>query len=72
MSFLQVKSSMTMKEKLRQVRTAICVNRRGIALTHLEAVAGTEPPNSLIAIFGRGHLAIKAGGVVSITRCPLL
>jgi hypothetical protein len=31
MSFLQVKASMTMKEKLRQVRNAICVNWREIA-----------------------------------------
>ncbi len=37
MSFLQVKASMTMKEKLRQVRNAICVNRREI---ELEAIAG--------------------------------
>jgi hypothetical protein len=31
MSYLQVKSSMTMKEKFPQVRSAICVNRREIA-----------------------------------------
>jgi archaellin len=40
MSFLQVKASMTMKEKLRQVRSAIYVNR--IAHTRLEAVAGAD------------------------------
>jgi hypothetical protein len=40
MSFLQVKASMTLREKLRQVRSVICVNRREIALTQLEAVAG--------------------------------
>jgi hypothetical protein len=28
----------------------------------LKAVARTDNPYSLIAIFGRGHLAIKAGG----------
>ncbi len=60
MSFLQVKLSMTMKEKLRQVRSAICMNRREIAHTRLEAVAGTDNPYSLIPIFGWGHLAIKA------------
>jgi archaellin len=32
MSFLQVKASLTMKEKLRQVKSAICVYRREIAL----------------------------------------
>jgi hypothetical protein len=33
MSFLQVRASMSMKEKLRQVRRAICVNMREIAHT---------------------------------------
>ncbi len=59
---LQVKASMTMKEKLRQVRSAICVNRREIAHTRLEAVACADNPYSLIMIFRRGHPAIKAGG----------
>jgi hypothetical protein len=62
MSFLQVRASMSMMEKLRQVRGAICVNRREIAHTRLEAIAGADNPYSLITIFGRGHLAIKAGG----------
>ncbi len=44
MSFLQEKASMTMKEKLRQVRNAICVNRREIAHMKLEAVAGADNP----------------------------
>jgi hypothetical protein len=69
MSFLQVKASMTMQEKLRQVKSAICINRREIAHTRLEAVAGADNPYSLIAVFGRGHLAIKAGGAVYVTRC---
>ncbi len=55
---------MSMKEKLRQVRGAICVNRREIAHTRLEAIAGADNPYSLITIFKRGHLAIKAGGAV--------
>jgi hypothetical protein len=64
MSFLKVKSSMMMKEKLRQVRSAICMNRREIAHKRLEAVAGATNPYSLIAIFGREHLAIKAGSTL--------
>jgi hypothetical protein len=35
MSFLQAKASMSMKEKLRQGRSAICVNWREIANTRL-------------------------------------
>jgi hypothetical protein len=69
MSFMQVRTSMSMKEKLRQVRGAICVNRMEIAQTRLEAIAGADNPYSLITIFGRGHLAIKAGGAVYVTRC---
>ncbi len=69
MSFMQVRASMLMKEKLRQVRGAICENRRDIARTRLEAVAGADNPYSLISIFRRGHLAIKAGGAVYMTRC---
>jgi hypothetical protein len=60
---------MSRKQKLRQVRRAICVNWREIAHTRLEAIAGANNPYSLITIFGRGHLAIKAGGAVYVTRC---
>jgi hypothetical protein len=69
MCFLQVRVSMSMKEKIRQVGSAICVNRREIAYTRLEVIAGADNPYSLITIFGRGHLAIKAGGAVYVTRC---
>jgi hypothetical protein len=69
MSFMQVRASMSMKEKLRQVRGAICVSRREITHTRLEAIAGADNPYSLITIFGRGHLAIKAGGAVYVMRC---
>jgi hypothetical protein len=72
MSFLQVKASMSMKEKLRHVRSSICVNRKEIAHTRLEAIAGANNPYSLLTIFSRGHLAIKAGGAVYVTRCALV
>jgi hypothetical protein len=45
------------------------VNRREIAHTRLEAVAGADNSYSLIAIFRRGHLAIKAGATMDVTRC---
>jgi hypothetical protein len=48
-----------MKEKLRQVRSAICVNRRKMAHKRLEAVAGADNLYSLIATFRRGHLLSK-------------
>ncbi len=59
-----------MKEKLRQVRSAICMNRREIEIAHtrLEAIAGADNPYSLITIFRGGNLAINAGGAVYVTR----
>jgi hypothetical protein len=45
------------EEKLRQIWSVI---RREIAYTPLEAVAWTDNPYNLVAIFRRGHLAIKA------------
>jgi hypothetical protein len=45
------------------------LNRREIARTRLEAIAGAYSSNSILALFGRGHLAIKAGGAIYITRC---
>jgi hypothetical protein len=46
----------------------VCVNRREIAHTRLEAVAGADDSYNLIAIFGFVQLAIKAGSAVNITR----
>jgi hypothetical protein len=40
-----------------------------IAHTRLEVIVGAENPYSLITIFRRGHLAIKAEGEVYATRC---
>jgi hypothetical protein len=45
------------------------VNCREIVLTRLEAVARADNPDNLIAIFGLGHLVIKAGGADYVTRC---
>jgi hypothetical protein len=68
MSFLQVVID-DHEEKLRQVRSAICMNRREIARTRLVAIAGAYSSYSILALFGRGHLAIKAGGAIYVTRC---
>jgi hypothetical protein len=62
MSFHQVKASLTMKKKLRQVRSSICVKRREIAHTRLEAVAGADNPYSLITISGRATWPSKLEG----------
>jgi hypothetical protein len=69
LSFLHVKSSISQKDKLRQVRLAICETCRQVAATRLESIAGCDNPYSLIQVFGRGHLASKAGATVYVTRC---
>ncbi len=54
-SFLQVKATMSLKERMRQVKAEICDNRWQIAHVRLESIAGAENPYSLMQVFGRGH-----------------
>jgi hypothetical protein len=69
LSFLQVKSTMTLQETIRQVKAEICENRRQVAHLRLESIAGAENPYSLMEVFGRGHLVTKNGATVYVTRC---
>ncbi len=69
-SFLQVKALMTMSEKLNQVRHLHELQRDSTVHTRLKVVMRADNPYSLIAIFRRGYLAIKAGIAVYVTRCP--
>ena len=45
LSFLHIKNALSQKEILRQVRLAICENRRQVLLSRLEAIAGSDNPN---------------------------
>jgi hypothetical protein len=65
MSFLQIKASMGLHEKIRQVRHEICQNRREVAQVRLEA----DNPYSLLQVFGRGHVISKSKAVAYVTRC---
>jgi hypothetical protein len=47
-SFLQVKATMSLKERIRQVKAEICDNQRQIAHVRLESLAGAENPYSLM------------------------
>jgi hypothetical protein len=69
LSFLQVKATMTLQERIRQVKGDICENRRQIAQLRLESIAGAENSYSLIQIFGRGHQVTRNGATVYVTRC---
>ncbi len=68
-SFLQVKATMSLKERIRQVKAEICDNRRQIAHVRLESLAGAENPYSLMQVFGRGHQITKNGATVYVTKC---
>jgi hypothetical protein len=69
LSFLQVRSTMTLKETIRQVKAEICEDRKQIAHTRLESIAGAENPYSLMQVYGRGHLVTRNGAAVYLTRC---
>jgi hypothetical protein len=69
LSFLQVRSTMTLQETIRQVKAEICEDRKQIAHTRLESIAGAENPYSLMQVFGRGHQVTRNGVMVYVTRC---
>jgi hypothetical protein len=69
MSFLQIKASVGLNEKIRQVWHEICQNRRETAQVRLEAITGADNPYSLLEVFGRGHVIAKNGAVAYVTRC---
>jgi hypothetical protein len=69
LSFLHVKTTLSHRDRLRQVKLAICETRHQVASTRLEAIAGSDNPYSLIEVFGRGHLATRAGAAVYVTKC---
>jgi hypothetical protein len=68
-SFLQVKTTMSIQAKIRQVKMEICSNRREIAHTRLESVAGSDNPYSLLQVFGKGITISCAGATMYVTRC---
>jgi hypothetical protein len=68
-SFLQVKATMSLKERIRQVKAEICDNRRQIAHVRLESLAGAENPYSLMQVFRRGHQITRNGATVYVTKC---
>ena len=68
-SFLHVKSALSQKEVLRQVKLAICENRRQLLISRMEAVAGTDSQYALNQVLGKGVLLSKAGSAVYVTHC---
>ena len=68
-SFLQIRVSMSLQEKICQVHQEICQSRRETALVRLEVIARADNPYSLLQIFGRGHVIAKSGYVAYVTRC---
>ena len=69
LSFLYIKNALSQKEMLRQVRLAICENRRQVLLSRLEAIASTDNPYSLTNVLGRGVMLTRAGSVVYAKHC---
>jgi len=69
-SFLHVKKSLGHQEVVRQIKLAVCENKREITMARLESIAGADNQYSLISMFGRGHLSTRAGATVYVTKCP--
>jgi hypothetical protein len=69
LSFLQVRSTMTLQETIHKVKAEICQDRKQIAHTRLESIAGEENPYSLMQVFERGHQVTRNGVTVYVTRC---
>ena len=68
-SFLHVKTAISQKEILRQVKLAICENRRQLLISRMESVAGTDSQYALNQVLGKGVLLSKAGSAVYVTHC---
>ena len=69
LSFLHIKNALRQKEMLRQVRLAICENRRQALLSRFEAILGTNNPFSLTNVLGRVVMLTRVGSVVYATHC---
>ncbi len=67
LSFLQVRSTMTLQETIHQVKAEICKDRKQIAHTRLESIAGAKNPYSLMQVFGRGHQVTRNGATVYVS-----
>jgi hypothetical protein len=52
LSFLHVKTTISNRDWLRQVRLAICETRRQVAATRLEGAAGSDNPYAFVEVFG--------------------
>ncbi len=63
LSFLQVRSTMTLQETICQVKAeADRAHEAG-------SITGAENPYSLMQVFGRGHQVTRNGVMVYVTRC---
>lgn len=69
LSYLHVKATMGVNERMRQVKAEICENRRETVYLRLEAIAGANNPYSLNRVVGRGHVVIRSGAVVYVSKC---
>ncbi len=69
LSFLQVRATMSLQETLCKVKVEICENRKQVAHTRLESIAGAENSYNLMQVFGRGHQVTRNGAMVNVTRC---
>ena len=61
LSILHIKIALSQKEILRQIKLAICENRRQVLLSRLKAIAGSDNPYSLTNVLGCGVQLTRQG-----------
>ena len=69
MGFMHIRTSLSNRELLRQIKVAICENRRQTLFTRIESIAGSDNPYSLTQVIGPGPVISKNGASVYVTSC---
>jgi hypothetical protein len=72
LSFLQIRATMLLQETICQVKAVICENRKQIAHTRLESMAGAVNLYSLMQLFRRGHQVMRNRATVYVTCCQAI
>ena len=69
LSFITVQNLYATNDVIRQIKAEICLNRKKLVETWLSTIASGEHPYTVEQLFGRGHLAIRSGAAVYISKC---
>ena len=69
LSFITVQTTYATNDVIRQIKTEICLNRKKLVETWLSTIASGDHVYTVEKLFGRGHLAVRSGAAVYISKC---